>query len=544
MPLPDSAPVPEWVELGAKPNRGLDLTGLRLPVQAIGNSLLDGITTITPSVRYVSFFSWIALSYLNARRPDNWRSFQSFAEPVETAIAIGNILRNRQVTGVVGALGAARAVDAAADPAPLTALVEQAAANIYFNPCLQLKFLMAPKIEVPGLSTERGVPLAEFISGAVGNTRLGARFSSGEVISDATLSDLKEFGEATYIAGISEQESDLLINGLLPVTPKSDEEFRRIGTYGCVLGIADVVGGIPAEDDFFEEAQQVNRTLPQALQGVLNGWFRYLIRDSVAVGHEYLLQELTQTLLMVSKSRTGVPSSEVISVLLQDVQTQNDALVAVGLLHSGENAHEITFNQLYSRIDESTAGDRIVDQGLSRWSGPISELALITAIRSSPAKALALLPVIWCMAAIRASSWQNPLSNPFDGRGGLGWNSIGVHEVITPTVKKFADENWRLNRVMAELALRTIEQHLRVSWSRMAVDVGHDVALLTTEGDRWQPRLGEKHVADYRAGRSASRIYQVISWLQQLNLIDKAGLTSRGKTAYQRVLSTLPSGAI
>jgi len=91
--------------------------------------------------------------------------------------------------------------------------------------------------------------------------------------------------------------------------------------------------------------------------------------------------------------------------------------------------------------------------------------------------------------------------------------------------------------------LRTIEQHLRVSWSRMAVDIGHDVALLTTEGDRWQPRPGEKHVADYRAGRSASRIYQVINWLQQLNLIDKMGLTSRGKTAYQRALSTFPSEA-
>ena len=544
MPLPDSAPAPEWVELGATPNRGLDLTGLRLPVQAIGNSLLDGITTITPSIRYVSFYSWIALSYLNARRPDNWRSFRSFAEPIETAVAIGNILRNRQVTGVVGAIGAARAVDSAADPAPLTALVEQSAANIYFNPCLQLKFLMAPKIEVPGLSTERGVPLAEFIGRAVGKTRLGARFSSREVISDATLSDLEEFGEVTYIAGISEQESELLINGLLPVTPKSDEELRRIGTYGCVLGIADILGGVPAEDDFFEEAQQVNSRLPQALQGVLNGWFRYLIRDSVAVGHEYLLQELTQALLMVSQSRTGVPSNEVIGALLQDVPTQNDALDAIGLLQPGENAHDLTFSQLYSRIDASTARDRIVDQGLSRWSGPISELALIAAIRSSPAKAFALLPVIWCVAAIRASSWPNPFSNPFDGRGGIGWNSIGVHEVISPTVKKFTDENWRLNRVMAELALRTIEQHLRVSWSRMAVDVGHDVALMTTEGDRWQPRPGEKHVTNYRAGRSASRISQVINWLQQLNLIDKTGLTSRGKTAYQRALSTMPSEAM
>jgi hypothetical protein len=160
MILPDSPPPPDWVELGAKPNRGLDLTGLRLPVQSIGNDLLNGITTITPSVRYVSFYSWIVLSYLNARQRDNWGAFRSFAEPVETAIAIGNMLRNRQVTGVVGARGATRIVDEKTDPAPLTALVEQLAVNNYFNPCQQLKFLLVPTLQVPGLSTERGRPLA------------------------------------------------------------------------------------------------------------------------------------------------------------------------------------------------------------------------------------------------------------------------------------------------------------------------------------------------------------------------------------------------
>jgi hypothetical protein len=39
----------------------------------------------TPSVRYVSFYSWIVLSYLSA---DNWSAFRSFAEPAETAIAL------------------------------------------------------------------------------------------------------------------------------------------------------------------------------------------------------------------------------------------------------------------------------------------------------------------------------------------------------------------------------------------------------------------------------------------------------------------------
>ena len=524
------------------PNRGLDLTGLRLPVQSIGNDLLNGITTITPSVRYVSFYSWIVLSYLSARRPDNWDVFRSFAEPVETAIAIGNILKNRQVTGVVGARGASRIVDEKTDPVPLTALVEQSVANNYFNPCQQLKFLLPPMLQVPGLSVERGEPLAQFIRGGVDKAQLGSRFSSGEVIAQATLADLQELGQVTYLADLTEQEASLLINGIIPVTPTGQDEVQRVGTYGCVLGVAEALGRIPTEDDLFKEALQIKRLLPTPLHGALNGWLRYLIRDAIAVGHEYLLQELIQNLLILSNSRSSVLNSEVVGRLLQDAQIHNEALDFYGLRRDGEDACEISFGELYSRIKKTTSGDRILEQGLHRWSGPLAELSLIKSIESSPARALALLPVIWCLAAIRVSSWPDPVSHPFEGRIGIGWNVIGVHDVVTPAVNKFIEERWRLDQVMSELALRTIDQHLRVSWSRMAVDISHDVALLTTEADRWQSRPDIKHVQDYRAGRSASRLYQVVSWLQQLSLVDKSGLTVLGKTIYQRVQAALKTG--
>ena len=521
------------------PNRGLDLTGLRLPVQSIGNDLLDGITTITPSVRYISFYSWIVLSYVNARRQDNWSTFQSFAGPVEAAIAIGNILSNRHVSGVVGAEGATRIVDEKADPVPLTALVKQSAASIYFNPCQQLKFLLAPAVQVPGLSTERGKPLAEFIRGSVAKTHLGARFSSGALISDATVADLQEFGDATYVAGITEQEAELLIDGIIPLSPTGDTEIRRIGTYGFVLGMADVLGRIPHQDDLFKEVQQIKRSLPKVVHGILNGWLRYLIRDAVAVGHEYVLQELIQTLLIMSESRSAVFDSEVIGRLLDDTQVHNDALDLYGLRRQGENAREIGFEELYSRIERSTAEDQIVEQGIKRWNGPLSELALIKSVEAAPARALVLLPVIWCLTAIRASLWPEPRTNPFEGRSGIGWNAIGIHEVITPALKKFLGERWRLDQVMSELALRTVDQHQRVSWSRMAVDIGHDVALLTTEAGRWQSRPGAKHVQNYRAGRSASRLHPLGNWLQQLGLVDKSGLTSRGRKAYERALTVL-----
>jgi hypothetical protein len=383
------------------------------------------------------------------------------------------------------------------------------------------------------------MPLAELIRGAVNTTRLGSRFSSGELIAESNLSDLQEFGNITYLAGMTEQETNLLTDGIIPGTPSRNAELRRIGTYGSVLGVADMLGRVPTEDDFFEEVQKRTRSLPNALHGALTGWLRYLTRDAIAVGHEYLLQELIGSLLLISSTRSTVPSAEVINHLLQDTQTHNDALDLYGLRRAGENAGNITFQELYERIDASTAGDRITEHGLNRWSGPLSELALIKSIEASPARALTLLPVIWCLATIRAASWPDPISNPFEGRSGIGWNAIGIHEVISPGVKRFIGEHWKLDQVMSELALRTIDQHLRVSWSRMAVDIGHDVALLTTEADRWQSRPDAKHVQDYRAGRSASRLYQVVSWLQQLGLVSKAGLTPRGKNVYERAVTVL-----
>ena len=39
--------VPDWVSFEAEKTEGLDLLGLRAPVQRIGNDLFDGITTVS-----------------------------------------------------------------------------------------------------------------------------------------------------------------------------------------------------------------------------------------------------------------------------------------------------------------------------------------------------------------------------------------------------------------------------------------------------------------------------------------------------------------
>jgi hypothetical protein len=66
-----SVPAPDWVSIEADETGGLDLLGLRAPVQALGNELFDGVTTVTPRLRYMSLISWIVWRYAHTRLPED-----------------------------------------------------------------------------------------------------------------------------------------------------------------------------------------------------------------------------------------------------------------------------------------------------------------------------------------------------------------------------------------------------------------------------------------------------------------------------------------
>ena len=106
--LPKDPASPEWVTSDALPIRGLDLLGLRIPVERVGQTLLDAVTTISPTIRYVSLRAWIARRYALARLPDSWKSFREFAARIEAAVALGNLLVDRTTSGLVGLDGAAQ----------------------------------------------------------------------------------------------------------------------------------------------------------------------------------------------------------------------------------------------------------------------------------------------------------------------------------------------------------------------------------------------------------------------------------------------------
>jgi hypothetical protein len=78
------------------------LLGLRAPVQQIGNQRFDGVTTVTPKLRYLSVLTWIIWRYSQARLPDAWGPFERFIEAQEAMIVLAYRLKSRDIGNLVG----------------------------------------------------------------------------------------------------------------------------------------------------------------------------------------------------------------------------------------------------------------------------------------------------------------------------------------------------------------------------------------------------------------------------------------------------------
>src|ERR1700739_243269 len=123
MAIAKTIEAPEWVDSGSECTGGVDLLGLRIPVQTIGGTLFDGVTTVSPSIRYIGFRAWLIHRYAESRRPDSWQAFTDFAGYAESALVLGNLSRKRNIYGLIGADEGVVRLDASSVMVKLSALV-------------------------------------------------------------------------------------------------------------------------------------------------------------------------------------------------------------------------------------------------------------------------------------------------------------------------------------------------------------------------------------------------------------------------------------
>ena len=529
---------PDWIRSGAEITGGLDLLGLRLPVQFIGGTLLDGVTTVTPSVRYLAFRAWLVHRYGQTGQADDWQTYTDFAARIESALVLGNLTQDRTISGLIGADQALVRLDAGTPHVEVSSLVKSPASTIYTGPSDQLGLSKTRDNMVPALVDTRGLPLALAVQQRLARIPLLERVVSEPNLTQAALDDLRELGEVARIDQIPDDERELLLAAIVPAKPLLKER-ARVGTYAALLVLAAKKKARPTEGDLFDAACSMNRFGEPLLDQIAVGWTFYGVRDAIAVTQEAVMAAVMgEIMASPDGGLAGVAREQVVGGLMERVEEHDSALRDLGLLSAAESVTSLSFRDLQRRIEARVSADSVSNHGVKRWPDTLVEPMLYKRALKSGAGALSLAVVAWMLAAARVADAVRE-NNPQAGSLSYqGWRRLGLRDVILPELERFHREDRPLREVAAELAYRTVQQHLQITWSRLQVDLRRDVALLTAEGNQWFSR-GKS----FTAGRTASRIQQALGWLGQLKLIDAGGITADGDVVLKRAFAVLAEEA-
>jgi hypothetical protein len=528
---------PEWINSGAAITGGLDLLGLRLPVQFIGGALLDGVTTVTPSVRYLAFRAWLIHRYGQTGRADSWQAFTDFAARIESALVLGNLIHQPSLGGLIGSDEALERLASGEPLVQISSLVKSPASTIYAGPSDQLGISKTRDDAVPGLVFERGLRLAQSVNQRLERIPIVERLILQDELAEVSVDDLRDLGAVVRIDQIPNDERDLLLAAIVPSVPLPKER-ARISTYASLLALASKLKALPSESNFFDSVCSANRFGEPLIDQVTDGWAAYCVRDAIAVTQEGVLAAVMGEILgQPDGGLSGADRDAVLAALMERVEEHDSALRDMGIISSGESVTDLTFRGLEDRLRSRLSAVGQATAGIARWTDKLIEPLLYRRALKSGAGALSLAVVAWIMAAIRVGDAVREKLPEYGGLSYQGWRRLGLRDVVLPELERFQRENRPLREVAAELAYRTVQQHLQITWSRLQVDLRRDVALLTAEGNQWFAR-GNGFVA----GRTASRIQQALGWLSQLMLIDPKGITTDGEIVLKRAYKILAEG--
>lgn len=430
-------------------------------------------------------------------------------------------------------------LDAGTPQVEVSSLVKSPASTIYTGPSDQLGLSKTRDNFVPALVDTRGLPLALAVQQRLARIPLLERLVSAPNLTQAALDDLRELGAVARIDQIPDDERDLLLAAIVPAKPLPKER-ARVGSYAALLALAAKKKAQPTEGDLFDAACSMNRFGEPLLDRVAVGWTFYGVRDAIAVTQEAVLAAVMDEIMASTEGGlVGVAREQVVGALMERVEEHDSALRDLGLLSDAESVASLSFRDLQRRIEARVSTDSVSSHGVKRWSDTLIEPFLYKRALKSGAGALSLAVVAWVLAAARVADAvreNNPQSGSLSYQG---WRRLGLRDVILPELERFHREDRPLREVAAELAYRTVQQHLQITWSRLQVDLRRDVALLTAEGNQWFSR-GKT----FAAGRTASRIQQALGWLGQLKLIDAGGITADGDVVLKRAFEVLAEEAV
>jgi hypothetical protein len=360
-----SIPPPDWVILGAGKTEGLDLLGLRGPVQSVGNHLLNGLTSVTPKIRYLSLLVWIAWRYAEGRLPASRSSFLEFAATQEAAMVMASLLNDSQngttTLRLVGVGKARTILETGGANLPLKQLVDVIAFSIYASAGVQLRFLFEDvESGVYGLTMERGERLARAFGAIVGRSEYGRLLERKRRIASVPRRMIKELSSTINLDKIPAAERAILTDAVFPASPTSEDERRRLATFALLLWLSAKKNTPLDEEHLFEAARRPPRDIPGAFEATLDGWLDYQILDVLAVAHESVMAAVLEEVdRRCADGTPRAPSSEVIAALLGRTEDHDETLAQIGLLSDGESVRDLSFRKMLTELNRRTVTGRL-----------------------------------------------------------------------------------------------------------------------------------------------------------------------------------------
>jgi hypothetical protein len=328
--------------------------------------------------------------------PDEWSSFELYAAKIEAAVAIGNLLNNPKTSGLVGLDDAVTKIALQSSAVRLEALVQQLATRTYTGPSNALQITWSRDPGIPGLTEERGLPLADAVHGLVSHTAFVRQFTKDSTNSDFPKDVLREFGAAFPVHRPVAGERKVLLDSLFP--QGLVEEIGELSTYRLLLELAKLHGRKVTPDDVFAAAISPPTELRVAYKTCFDGWLWYLTRDVLAVTHEAVMKVVVEELRTSARSHKA---DELLTSLVRRDAELEQQLRSFLLLRAGSNPLDRPLSELVELVRNATSA-RTGDP--ARWSGPLQETFVIRAALSAGVGAIALLPLAWLLVRERVNS--------------------------------------------------------------------------------------------------------------------------------------------
>lgn len=525
--------LPQWLDEIPNKSRGIDLLGLRNPAQAIGNIFLTGITTATKAIRYFTYRTWAIWAYANWKLPDSYGYYKSFMERVESAFSLSNLIFDKHIAGVIGVGTGTEIAEREEEKIELVNLVQQKAYALYTNPSQQIGLTEESSYFIPAISKERGEVLAKHFDELIKDTKFYKKLKNDPKARIFKRDELYELGKIVRVDKIPAKEADILTESLMPNKPVEGNvnEYYRIGTYSLCLEIAQKEKCVPNETQFFERVVSINKHKSQLIERVRNGWLMYLMRDMLAVVYEKQFQCIHEK---VSENLLGVDEERMIEEILSEKEDNIEILKELGIIKNKTSFQNLTFNLLKEKIEEQLIS-REFSEDLVRWEGSINELKVIELAKYYENISV-LIPISWLIIYKRIEEFvKNGNYNKIVSLLSRVQGHLSFVDNLLPTIENFLNNNTSLIKVLEFSIRSTIEQHFKIAWERFD---SSNVAILYREGDILRLRL------PFKAGQTQSRLLQAIGWLQELELIQKDGLTKKGTKVLENNLQTIKEASI